>query len=47
MASEYILKIEPEEFADVSHVGCERKSAVKNDYKAFGLATGKTGVAIL
>ena len=47
LALGYILKIEPKEFADGSHVGCEKKSGVKDDYKVFGLATGKTGVDIL
>lgn len=39
--------MEPKDFADRLHAGCEKKSAVKYDYKIFGLATGKTGVAIL
>lgn len=39
--------MEPKDFADGSDAGCEKKSAVKDDYKVFGLTTGKTGVTIL
>ena len=30
LALGHILKIEPKEFADGSHVGCEKKSIVKD-----------------
>lgn len=41
------MKMRPKEFAEGSRVGCEKRSGVKDDYQVFGLATGKTGVAIL
>ena len=47
LALGYVLKIQSKEFADGSHVCCEKNSRVENDYKAFGLAPGKTGGAML
>ena len=40
----YILRIEPKEFADGPHVGCEKKSGVKNDYKVFWLNNWKNWI---